>query len=203
MPYPAYTPYSNSYTGFPVGYPGNMYQQQFYPAPPQYAQPTGQPQYAQAAQQPVGQTPQAQQTQQNVTPQPVASQPPVQDNRIYVQGEAGAAAYMVPRGTVVILWDSTQPIIYIKSTDSTTGRPYYLDVLDYTSRMQSQTQNTDTGKTSNVTYATAGELEALEAKWESRLEEVRAEYKPLLPLLTGDGKKGKPRLTKESDSENA
>lgn len=219
MAYSTYTPYTN---GFPVGYPGGNVYQPFYPpvyppAPPQYVQPPTQvqPQYAQSTQQPMTQQPmgqagtttqQTQQAPQNAVQQPVVPQPPVQDNRLYVQGEAGAAAYMVPRGTVVILWDSTQPIIYIKSTDNT-GRPYFLDVLDYTSRVQQQqgtmASNTETDKTNNVIYATAGELEALETKWEARLNEVRAEYKPLLPLLNGDGKKGKARLTKEADGDNA
>lgn len=39
------------------------------------------------------------------------------DERIWVQGEAGAKAYMVAAGCTVALWDSEQQRIYLKSVN--------------------------------------------------------------------------------------
>lgn len=51
--------------------------------------------------------------------QPVQQyQQPVQqqkDERVWVQGEVGAKAYMVVPGTTVPLWDSESPTIWLKS----------------------------------------------------------------------------------------
>lgn len=44
------------------------------------------------------------------------------DERIWVQGEAGANAYLVAPNSFVRLWDSQQPLFYEKRTDSS-GRP--------------------------------------------------------------------------------
>jgi len=37
------------------------------------------------------------------------------DNRIWVQGEVGAKAYLITPGSTVALWDSERQMIYIKS----------------------------------------------------------------------------------------
>lgn len=37
------------------------------------------------------------------------------DSRIWVQGEVGAKAYLVAPGNTVELWDSEQPVIWLKS----------------------------------------------------------------------------------------
>lgn len=59
-------------------------------------------------------------------------QPTQQDAMIWVQGEAGAKAYMVAAGNSVVLWDSEANAIYIKSADAN-GMPY-MRVFDYTER---------------------------------------------------------------------
>ena len=51
---------------------------------------------------------------------------------IWVQGEAGAKSYMVAPNQTVVLWDSEQDAVYIKSADAS-GMPS-IKVLDYTIR---------------------------------------------------------------------
>lgn len=53
-------------------------------------------------------------------PQMMAQMPPQtaqEQPMIWVQGDAGARGYMVANGATVVLWDSEQPVIYIKSAD--------------------------------------------------------------------------------------
>lgn len=68
-------------------------------------------------------------------PQPMINNPqPVQQDAgmIWVQGEAGAKAYMVAAGNTVVLWDSEAEVIYIKSADMS-GMPS-MRVFDYNER---------------------------------------------------------------------
>lgn len=51
---------------------------------------------------------------------------------IWVQGEAGAKAYLVGANNTVILWDTESPTIYIKTADAS-GIPS-MRVLDFTER---------------------------------------------------------------------
>lgn len=53
----------------------------------------------------------------NTQMQPQMQQPDPPDARIWVQGEAGAKAYMVAAGCTVALWDSEQQKIYLKSVN--------------------------------------------------------------------------------------
>lgn len=55
---------------------------------------------------------------------------------IWVQGEAGAKAYLVAPGNTVQLWDSESQVIYLKSAD-VSGMPS-MRVLDYTERNAAQ-----------------------------------------------------------------
>lgn len=52
---------------------------------------------------------------------------------IWVQGEAGAKAYLVAPSNTVTLWDSENPTIYVKSADIN-GVPS-MRILDFTERM--------------------------------------------------------------------
>ena len=53
-------------------------------------------------------------------------------NLIWVQGEAGAKSYLVAPNQTVVLWDSEQNSIYLKSADAS-GMPS-IKILDYTIR---------------------------------------------------------------------
>lgn len=57
---------------------------------------------------------------------------PYFQDRIWVKGEAGAGSYLVAPNCSAILWDSENPVIYIKSADAN-GIPS-MEILDYTKR---------------------------------------------------------------------
>lgn len=54
----------------------------------------------------------------------------------WVQGESGAKAYIVAPNSTVVLWDSENPVIYIKSADMS-GLPT-MRILDWTERTAPQ-----------------------------------------------------------------
>lgn len=81
---------------------------------------------------PTSYTPYPQQyLQQYPLPQPQNQNANV-SNMLWVQGEAGAKAYLVAPNTTVQLWDSERQTIYLKSADAS-GMPS-IKTLDYTIR---------------------------------------------------------------------
>lgn len=115
---------------------------QIYPQYPQYQNPLSQPQ----------------QNQQQAS------------SLIWVQGEAGAKAYMVAPNTTVQLWDSESQVIYLKSADAS-GMPS-IKILDYSIRDANKTPSQGTQPPQNVDYATHEELANLEKKILEKLKEV-------------------------------
>lgn len=81
-----------------------------------------------------------QQFQPQYIPQPQLQQPQQSSGVIWVQGEAGAKSYLVAPNTTVQLWDSENPVIYLKSADAS-GMPT-MRVLDYTFRDAPKPQTT-------------------------------------------------------------
>lgn len=77
------------------------------------------------------QMPQMQPNIQQVPVQPVPTQKPTSDI-VWVQGEAGAKGFLVAPNNTVVLWDTENPVIYIKSADAN-GLPS-MRVLDFTER---------------------------------------------------------------------
>lgn len=72
-------------------------------------------------------------------PQVPQNAPQNQNNGItWVQGEAAAKAYPVANGQSVLLMDSEESVMYIKSTD-TSGMPMPLRIFDYSERKQNKT----------------------------------------------------------------
>ena len=64
-------------------------------------------------------------------------QPPInQNNMIWVSGEQGMRSYQVGPNVTLALWDSDNPVIYLKSADMM-GKPS-VKVLDYTVRDETQ-----------------------------------------------------------------
>lgn len=64
-------------------------------------------------------------------PQQVSQMPQQpMDERIWVQSEIAAEAYLVGANNTVTLWDSAKPIIYVKSADIY-GRPLPLEKYEY------------------------------------------------------------------------
>jgi len=79
--------------------------------------------------------PQPQTNYQQMPQQPQMSyQAPTQNQSIIcVQGEAGAKAYPVAAGQSVLLMDSEDAVLYVKSTDHT-GRPLPMESYDLVKR---------------------------------------------------------------------
>lgn len=148
-------------------YYGN-YQSPFYapPMPDNLAQ-------LRASQQPINtpiQPMQAQQAQPNAPTMPQASS----NSIIWVQGEEGAKAYLVAPNNTVVLWDSENPTIYLKSADAS-GIPS-MRVLDWTERSATSKvtlpsvleQNADKFVTREEFDALKAQLEAMKPKESSK-----------------------------------
>ena len=76
--------------------------------------------------QPMQQVQQPQQMQQQATPMASANS----DERIWVQSQAQAEAYLVSPGSFVRMWNITEPVFYEKSCDAA-GRPGPMSIYKY------------------------------------------------------------------------
>ena len=103
----------------------------YQPYQPMYGQGYGQPMQDQLAQLRQPYQPMQMQPMPQGQPMMQAAQPP-DNGMIWVQGEAGAKAYMVAPGNSVVLWDSEDHVIYIKSADAA-GMPG-MRVFEYVER---------------------------------------------------------------------
>ena len=100
----------------------------------------------------------------NVAPQPQAQSNPMN----WVSGEAGAKAYLVAPNQSVILWDSEEQVIYLKSADAS-GMPS-MKTLDYTIRdSQGSTEILPQGD-----FATKEDISLIK----DEIEALREELKP-------------------------
>ena len=134
--------------GFPMSYP--QYTQQY----PQ--------QYPQQYQQPIP-TPQQQMQQQ---PQNVGG-------LIWVSGEAGAKAFLVAPNTTVQLWDSENPVIYLKSADAS-GMPS-IKVIDYTIRNAQNDVKKTPLENETKEYATKEDMAALKAELMRKIDDIKGD----------------------------
>lgn len=91
------------------------------------------------------------------------------DDRIFVQGELAAQAYLVAPSSFVRLWDSTQNVFYEKRAD-TSGRPY-MEAYEYKKRDNLTTQGLSEPSHTNVydekINALSNEISALRGKIEA------------------------------------
>lgn len=116
----------------------------------------------------------AQQYQTPVQPiqTPVAPSNQANNDMIWVQGEAGAKAYLVAPNNTVTLWDSENPTIYIKSADIN-GVPS-MRILDFTVRTPNAPKTSsehacqcgDKFVSKEAFNALEAKLNSLEAKYE-------------------------------------
>lgn len=98
---------------------------------------------------------------------------------IWVQGEAGAKAFSNVRpDTPVALWDSEEPVIYIKSVDAT-GKPS-MTILDYTERTHPETKKPE----ESVEYATKEQVDNLN----NQFKELSGHIKDIENKITSFGK---------------
>lgn len=80
------------------------------------------------------------------------------------QGEAAAKSFPVAPGAIVALWDSEQPVIYVKSADNT-GMPT-MRIMDYTERAQATRMPQNVPNAVQQDYVTREEFAALAARVE-------------------------------------
>lgn len=105
-------------------------------------------------------------------PQPQYQQPQpqqVESQRVWVQGESSAKAYIVKNNTEQVLWDAEQPVIYIKTVDIT-GKPSTV-TLDYTIR------NPKVEDDQNETAALKAEISELKDMMKQLMNQ-RTNFKP-------------------------
>lgn len=93
---------------------------------------------------------------------PPIPQPTSQNGITWVQGENAAKSYPVGAGQSVLLMDSENAVMYIKSTDQS-GVPLPLRIFDYTERTEEAAQN-------RVPDITREEFEELRAQVRKLLE---------------------------------
>lgn len=88
----------------------------------------------------------------------VPQQPQTQSSILWVQGEAGAKAYPVGAGNSVLLMDTEDSVMYIKTVD-VSGMPQPLRVFDYVER--SAQGRSGAAAVANADTVTREEFEAL------------------------------------------
>ena len=159
-----------------MAYP-NYYNGGYYPQYQNGAVPDMLNQFKGQYQQPIPQMQQNISAQNMQMPIPPAPQKPINDI-IWVQGEAGAKGYLVAPNNTVVLWDTENPVIYVKSADAS-GIPS-MRVLDFTER-NGNTPNSheNTPKTHKCTcgdkFITKEEFNALKGDFErltAKVEEM-------------------------------
>jgi hypothetical protein len=123
---------------------------------------------------------------------PMSAPTPTND-MIWVQGEAGAKAYLVAPNNRVVLWDTETKTIYIKSADAS-GVPS-MQILDFTERVQNGSQMpVEHICKCGDNFVTKDELKALKGKY----DELTAKYDDLMSKLT-DKPKTTSKKSKDSD----
>lgn len=132
---------------------------------------------------------------QQRTPQQTEIQSIAADNSmIWVLGKAEAESYPVAPNNSVVLWDKSQPIIYVKSANMQ-GVPS-LRVLDFVERSETS-ENTPESHVCKCgdKFVTKGDFEALERKF----DELAVKYEALAEKSTEKpkAKQGKSKEVEE------
>ena len=116
---------------------------------------------------------------QQTTQMPIQPTPQKPTNDIiWVQGEAGAKGFLVAPNNTVVLWDTENPVIYVKSADAS-GIPS-MRVLDFKERNGNSRNNGENApKTHECTcgdkFATKEQINDLRAK----LDDLTVKYEEL------------------------
>lgn len=115
---------------------------------------------------------------------------PVNNGMVWVQGEAGAKAYVLPNGTTLPLWDSEAQTIYIKSVDMS-GKPT-MTILDYVDR-----NAPSESKDNSVEYVTLEQFNKMNdenkeviEKLTSQLSDMRQKLSDFKPFASNNNRKG-------------
>lgn len=109
-------------------------------------------------------------------PQAPNNQQTQTNNLIWVQGENSAKSYPVSAGQSILLMDSENPVMYIKSTDQS-GMPLPLRIFDYRERTQTHSEHTQTVAEPKIDYISRDEFDAFK-------NEVREEIRQSASVTT-------------------
>lgn len=109
---------------------------------------------------------------QYMTPQLPPNNPTQNNSGItWVQGENAAKSYPVGAGQSVLLMDSENPVMYIKSTDQS-GMPLPLRIFDYMER-NAKVQGDSVAAKVGADYVTKEEFENFKADMKSEFKKYR------------------------------
>ncbi len=105
----------------------------------------------------------------------------------WVQGEAGAKAFTnLQPGVPVALWDSEEPVIYIKTVDNT-GKPS-MTILDYTERKSAEAQKEEVKLPEYVTKEEMISLESQYSSFSEKLDKLNNHVEEIENRITSFGK---------------
>ena len=108
-----------------------------------------------------------------VQPQQMTQQ--ISNGFAWVQGEAAAKAYAVAPGTTMMLMDTENPILYMKSTDQT-GRPQEMQIRYLVTKEEFEKLQNGANSQNSESYVTREEFEKYVAESNKRFV-VRKEYR--------------------------
>ena len=145
--------------------------------------------------------PPMQQPTQPITPPTTPTQTPQMSNdMIWVQGLAGAKAYLVAPNTTVTLWDSESETIYLKSCDSN-GMPS-MRILDIKERTETPSKMPSVEvEQSTKEFALADDLKGIRKEFAHKYEELEELYETIKEKVDKLSVKTAPKPTKKLESE--
>ena len=100
---------------------------------------------------------------------PAVSQPQTQSGIIWVPNEHAANEYIVAPNNAVALWNSNEPVIYLKQADAS-GKPH-MTIYDLVERNSAPAQR---AQAQMPEYVTKQELDAIAAKLEAQEAKLEA-----------------------------
>ena len=152
-------------------------------------------QFAQPYQPPI------QQPTQPIAPPTAPTQtPPMSNDMIWVQGLAGAKAYLVAPNTTVTLWDSESETIYLKSCDSN-GMPS-MKILDIKERIETPSKSpSNEVEQPTKDFALAEDLKGVQEEFAHKHEELEGVVETLKEKVDKLVVKPTPKVTKKVESE--
>lgn len=143
--------------------------------------------------------PPMQQPTQPITPPTTPTQTPQMSNdMIWVQGLAGAKAYLVAPNTTVTLWDSESQTIYLKSCDSN-GVPS-MKILDIKERIETPSKSpSNEFEQPTKDFALADDLKGIQKEFTHKYEELEELYRELKAKIDKLSVKTAPKPTKKTE----
>lgn len=116
------------------------------------------------------------QTPMQATPSPMAMQPQLNNDMLWVLNENEATSYPVAPNNSVVLWDKSNPTIYVKSVNAQ-GMPS-MRILDFVERTETHEKRTETHKCvcRSGDFATKEQISELQGK----IDDLTAKYERIV-----------------------